>query len=350
VRHPFLDDLELHRPDGTEHGGLVAAQLGAHDLDDALVVELVDPTPELLVLARVRRTHHPEVLWREHRQRRELDRVAFEDRVADPQRRSVDEADDVAGPRLIRDLALPAEQVLGVLGGERPPARRVGDDHPAAELARAHPHEGDVVAVGRVHARLHLEHEAGERRAHGAVATGCVLAGLGGRREVDEGVQDVLHPEVEHGSGEEHRRGLVRQEPGLIVVLVFLGQQFRFLGGRDPGVAFFGGSGGGAQAFEGGGRCASGRAGEPDEFVGAAFDHSAEIPGDADRPGQRGGYESGAGADFVHQVEGLCARSVPLVDDGDHRQLALLADLEELHGLHLEALARVDEHDGGVDR
>ena len=43
------------------------------------------------------------------------------------------------------------------------PGGAVGDDHAPLEAARAHPEEGDAVAVRRVHVGLHLEHEAGER-------------------------------------------------------------------------------------------------------------------------------------------------------------------------------------------
>jgi hypothetical protein len=69
--HPLFDDLELHRADRAEHGGLVAAELRAHDLDDTLVVELLDPAPELLVFAGVRPTGHPKMFGREEGHGRE---------------------------------------------------------------------------------------------------------------------------------------------------------------------------------------------------------------------------------------------------------------------------------------
>ena len=84
--------------------------------------------------------------------------------VAGTQRGRVDQPDHVAGERLVHGRPVLAEHRLGVLGGERPAGGGVGQHHAALEPARAHPDEGDPVAVGSVHVRLHLEHQAGERR------------------------------------------------------------------------------------------------------------------------------------------------------------------------------------------
>ena len=45
----------------------------------------------------------------------------------------------------------------------------------------------------------------------------------------------------------------------------------------------------------------------------------------------------------------MAALAVDLVDEGDDRDVAQPADLEELSGLALDALRRVDHHDGGID-
>ena len=74
VLEPVQDHVELQRADGGEHRSLVAAQVGGEDLDDALGVQLLDPAPELLLLARFLAAHHREVLGREAGDRRELDR------------------------------------------------------------------------------------------------------------------------------------------------------------------------------------------------------------------------------------------------------------------------------------
>ena len=61
------------------------------------------------------------------------------------------------------------------------------------------------------------------------------------------------------------------------------------------------------------------------------------------------GVEPGALVDLVHQLQGVLARAVPLVDDREHRDAAVPADGEELHRLRLEALGGVDQHHRGVD-
>ena len=48
--------------------------------------------------------------------------------------------------------------------------------------------------------------------------------------------------------------------------------------------------------------------------------------------------------------KGSRALAVELVDEGDDRDVAQPADLEELAGARLDALGGVDHHDGGIDR
>ena len=55
------------------------------------------------------------------------------------------------------------------------------DLHAARKLAGADPHEGDAVAVVRVHVGLHLEHEPGQRRLVAVPPCACRrLAARGG--------------------------------------------------------------------------------------------------------------------------------------------------------------------------
>ena len=79
-----------------------------------------------------------------------------------------------------------------------------------------------------------------------------------------------------------------------------------------------------------------------------AIDDPAEVAGDADRPGDRRDDEPDLLLDLVEQLERVASRPVPLVDEGEQRQLALAAHLEELEGLRLDALGRVEHHDRGV--
>ena len=162
VGHPVLDHLELHRTDRREDGVLVAAQVGAQHLHDALLVELLDARAELLVAADVAGAGRDEVLGGEGRHGRVLDRVADVDGVPDAQGRRVDQADDVAGLGALDRRRLAAEDRLGELRREGPTRGGVGDDHPALERAGDHPRVGEAVAMGGVHPGLHLEDERAE--------------------------------------------------------------------------------------------------------------------------------------------------------------------------------------------
>ena len=226
----------------------------------------------------------------------------------------------------------------------------VGDDHAALEDARADPDEGEAVAVGDVHAGLHLEHEGAERRVDRAWRTDRVGAGAGRGGEVDEGVQQVADAEVEHGRAEQHRGALRGQEAVDVVAGSGLGEQLALLLGLHEGVALQGDRRVGVQVLLGGDGGTAVGAGEAQVAAGGDVQDAAEVAGDADRPVQRGRLQTGALADLVHQVEGVVARPVPLVDHGDDRDAPVPADLEQLHRLRLEALGGVDEHHGGVDR
>ena len=126
-------------------------------------------------------------------------------------------------------------------------------------------------------------------------------------------------------------------------------EQLDLLDGLLPGVALAGQRGLGGQRLLGGDGGAAGGAGEAAVGAVRAVQHAAEVAGDADRPGQRRRGEPGALVDLVHQLQGVLARAVPLVDHREHRDAAVPADGEELHRLGLEALGGVDQHHRGVD-
>jgi hypothetical protein len=81
------------------------------------------------------------------------------------------------------------------------------------------------------------------------------------------------------------------------------------------------------------------------EIVGAD-----EIAAAADRPGHGRRVERQRLLDLVEQLEGVAALAVHLVDEGDDRDVAQAADLEQLARARLDALGGVDHHDRGVDR
>ena len=71
---------------------------------------------------------------------------------------------------------------------------------------------------------------------------------------------------------------------------------------------------------------------------------AGEIAAAADRPGHRRGIERQRLLDLVEQIERIAALAVHLVDEGDDRNVAQAADLEQLAGARLDALGGVDHH------
>jgi hypothetical protein len=89
------------------------------------------------------------------------------------------------------------------------------EPHAALEVARGDAHEGDAVAVCRVHVGLDLEDDAAELRLVGLTSRCIACAGRRGR-QVDQRVQHLAHAEVVDRRAEEHGR-LVPVEELLLV-------------------------------------------------------------------------------------------------------------------------------------
>ena len=154
------DHFELQLADGAQDHVVVAQRL--EQLRRALLAELGEPLRERLHLERILEHRATEHFRREIRDAREGELLALGEGVADVDGAVVVQADDVAGEGFVRGAA--------VGGHER---ERIGDAHLLVEphvvhahaariFARAQPHEGDAVAMLRIHVRLDLEHEAGE--------------------------------------------------------------------------------------------------------------------------------------------------------------------------------------------
>jgi hypothetical protein len=74
----------------------------------------------------------------------------------------VGDADNVAGLRLLGEVALAGEEKHRGLHRHLPPGADVLQFHAALEPAGGDPHKGDAVAVLRVDIGLHLEDETGD--------------------------------------------------------------------------------------------------------------------------------------------------------------------------------------------
>ncbi len=82
----------------------------------------------------------------------------------------------------------------------------------------------------------------------------------------------------------------------------------------------------------------------------AAVPHALEGDAGAERPVHRVGRDAEDAFQFVQQRQRLHRRPVKLVHEGEDRHAPVPADLEELAGLALDALAGVDDHNDRVDR
>ena len=103
------------------------------------------------------------MLGREARDPLELDALAFGEGVADAQVAAVHHPDDVARIRLLDRRALAGEELLRRGEADGLSGARLLHLHPRFELPRADTDKCDAIAMLRVHVRLDLEHEAGER-------------------------------------------------------------------------------------------------------------------------------------------------------------------------------------------
>ena len=96
-----------------------------------------------------------------------------------------------------------------------------------------------------------------------------------------------------------------------------------------------------------------GPAGRPLEghvLAGRPLDQAAEVAGHPDRPVHRRRVQPDPLLDLVEQLERLPAGTVPLVHERHHRHAPAAADVEQLQGLRLQALGRVEQHDRAVHR
>jgi len=98
----------------------------------------------------------------------------------------VGDADDVAWPRLLGEVALAGEEEHRGLHRHRAPGADVLQFHAALEAAGRDPQKGDAIAVLRVDIGLHFEHETGRRtapRARSAAARQAAGAAPGPTRQ-----------------------------------------------------------------------------------------------------------------------------------------------------------------------
>ena len=201
----------------------------------------------------------------------------------------------------------------------------------------------------RIHIGLDLENEGAHARLRGLDLAQIAVLRARRRREFAETFEQIADAEIAQRRAEIDRRHVAFAERSEIERLAGFRHQRQLVGdladveiGVAPGefgdVDLFGRTGLGAAAFE------------QADAAGGNVVGAEEIAAAADRPGHRRGVERQRLFDFVEQFEGVEALAVHLVDEGDDRNVAQTADLDQLPRPRLDALGGVDHHDGGIDR
>ena len=223
---------------------------------------------------------------------------------------------------------------------------------PRVEMPRGKAHKGHAVAVLGVHVGLHLEDKAGDGGFFGAdLAFGGLLRLRFGAVFADA-VHQFLHAERVDRRAEPDRRHVSRSGT---TARSKAGSNSRAISSSSRNFA-----------SRSAGTCsASFGSSSPsicDRFrhlvaVGAVHDlqpvvqeviGADEIAPHADGPACGRHVDGQVFLDLVDDLEGVAAFAVHLVAEGQDRQVAQAADLEQLAGLAFHALGAVDHHDRGI--
>ena len=212
---PVDDHVELQGTDNADDP--VGAEIRLEDLHQAFFGQILQALAHLLDAHGVGETHAAQDFRREGRQAGDVDVLAFGQRIADAELAVVGHADDVARIGKIGNLAFFGEEEDRRGNGDLLAGTHMFQLHAALERARAQAHEGNPVAVLRVHVGLHLEDKAGDLvffRHDGAPAGGRL--GMRRRCEFGDEVEDFLNAVVAQGRAEEDRRQMAFQKAFLV--------------------------------------------------------------------------------------------------------------------------------------
>ena len=280
------------------------------------------------------------------------------ERVADSIEVAADQSDHVAGKGLFQRRPLLCHHAVGPRQTNFLPQTMVAHDQIRFIAPRADADEGDAIAVPAIHVRLDLEDEGAEGSvgiAGPLIAVRQVDRARGRRRsQVDESVEERLETEVRQSRAEEGRGDLSLQEGLLAVGISRHLQQLEFPPNALRHVR--------AEllvetralqrnALEVRLLRAAGRGlGEELQLGFAAIDDADEVTARPDRPVEGAGLNAEGFLDLGHEVQGIPPGHVELVDEGQDRNAAQTAHLEELARLRLDALTGIEDHDRGIRR
>ena len=313
--------------------------------------DLLHALEELLALHGVHRTDALKVLRREGGDWVEAKLPAGGTQgVSNGENARVEHADDVSGVGLLNDLPLGGHQLLGAGQADLLAALDVVDLPVCLKLSGDDAHKGDSVPMGLVHVGLDLKDKGGKVFVKGIDHIIPGFPGQGSGRHAEKLLQEGLHTEVGRGGAEKHRRQLAVAHPVQVEVTGGPVQQFDLIHQLVPlGLPDQVGQGGVVGLDLGGGGCLGvGVGGEMDHLPILPVVDALELLATADGPVHGVGVQTQLLLQFLAQLKGVPGLPVHLVDEGEDGDVPHGAYLEQLSGLGLHALGRVDDHDGGV--
>jgi hypothetical protein len=282
----------------------------------------------------------------------EEDAGFFAEGVADAEVVVADDADDIAGVGFIDGLAVLGEEALGVGEADGFAGARIVDGHVPFEGAGDDADEVDAVAVAGVHVGLDLEDEGGEVGGGGFDEVVAGEAGSGWGGELEEGVEEELDAEVVVGGAEEDGGELTFVDEGAVEGVAGAFEHGEFIDGFGEGVFVDLGLDeviAERSDADGGAEGAAGGAFEEVYCGVAAVVEAAEEAAEAEGPVDGAGGDAEDGFEFVDEFERRFGGPVEFVHEGEDGDASFATDFEEFAGLGLDAVAGVDDHDGGVD-
>ena len=352
VFQAVFQDFELELPDGPDDVAFHGAQVFIN-LDGPFLGQLGHALEELFALHRILGADAGEEFRREGREVLEGDfLLARIEGVADAHGAVIEDADDVSRIGIFDDGPFRCQELLGLHEAQGLAGLAVRDGHAFFKLARADAHEDDAVVMLGVHVGLDLEDERRELVRCRFDDAFQAFTRLRLRSHAQEFFQEGLDAEVGHSRAEEHRRQFAALD---FFHVEFIARFIEELDVVDEALVdvFV------EEFFENRvvcralGRCqfalAVGRVffKEFDRRRSPVVD-ALVVAIQADRPVHGVGVDAQDIFDFIHEVEGVAAEVVNLVDEGENGDAPFFTDAEELLRLGFDAFGDVDEHDGAV--
>src|SRR5690554_1613654 len=348
------EHLELKLTDDAAQRILFAPGL-SKELNGPLLGELMNAFLELLPLQRIKELDAAEMFGTEARNGVEAHRSLGRERIADTEEPWIEEPDDIASVRFMNRLAILREELLGAIQTDLLAEPEMMHPHPAFKFSRANACEGDAIAMRRIHIGLDFEDE----RAEAIVAWGddeiARCKAFGWRlREVFKLTKEGLHAEIRKRASKEDRRERAAEKSRLVPLFpcafkkldLILQRRRRFFTKPlfeerivDTGDLHYGLLLVARGAFR-----------KARDVAIADMIDALEKVATADGPGDWIGRDLEDLFDLTHQLERIARGAIKLIDERDDGDSAHPADVEKLLSLRLDALRRIDDHDGRIGR